>query len=259
MVLHHGGDDGRLGAAVEAPTGVAPRSFREVRPAADARKRLLDALELADGEAKLLADERVGSDHPSRRFDTTRGQRRKRNAPPRSEALHQHPPALANALGAADDRIFDLHDHIVSLRRAVPERNAERIVPLAEHHAGCVGRNQGARDAPVFFGTQQVLRVAEFEREAEQRGNGSQRDVALVPVQSDVQLAVLAPKDHAVRRHGAGVGARRGLGESEGWNLLAPCQPRQVVILLRVRAVVHEELGRTERVGHHHRNAQRRR
>src|SRR5690606_4156325 len=114
-----------------------------------------------------------------------------------------HPPPLAHARRAADHGVFELDDHVVALRRAVPERDAERVVPAAEDDALGVGRDQRAGDAEVLALAEQVLGVAQLEREAQDGRDGGERDVALLPVQAEVERAVVAAEDHA----GGGDGA----------------------------------------------------
>src|SRR5262249_32558206 len=133
---------------------------------ADPRERLLDALELADSEPELLAQRGVRGSDARDQLGATGAGRRKRDAAPGREAFHQHPPALAAPGRLADDRVERDLD-AVALGRAVVERHAERVVPAPEHDALGRRRDQGARDAEVLALAEQVLRVAQLEREPE--------------------------------------------------------------------------------------------
>ena len=208
-------------------------------------------------EAELLADERVRAGHASGLLHASGGAGRERDAAPGGEALHEHAPAAPAAVRAADDGVFQLDDDVVALGRAVPERDAERVVALAEHDALGRGRDERARDAEALALAEEVLGVVELEGEPEHVGDGGERDVALAPVEADVELAVVALEDLALGRDRARVGARAGLGERERRDGLARGQLGQPVVLLLLRAEVAQELGRAERVGHHHGDAER--
>ncbi|MCY1510491.1 hypothetical protein D9M68_448700 [compost metagenome] len=125
----------------------------------------------------------------------------------------------------------------------------------ADLHAGGVGGNQREADAEVFFVAQQVFRVVGLEGEAEQRGHRAEGDVALLPgqAQADDFLALpLAPADDAYIRHGAGVRPGQRTGQGEAGDVLAARQARQVTLALQVGAVVQQQFGRAQGVGHHH-------
>ena len=165
-VLGHGGHDGGLSATVEAATGRAARGLEDVGLAADARQGLLDAFELADGHAELLAHRCVGTGHASGHFRRGRTGCGERNPAARRQALHEHTPALANAGAAADDDLVELHFNVLALRRAVVEGHAERVVAPAEHDALCVGWDQRTGDAAIFAAAEVVLGVTQSEGEA---------------------------------------------------------------------------------------------
>ena len=98
------------------------------------------------------------------------------------------------------------------------------------------------------------------EREAEQRRDRAQRDVALVPGHLEPEHApavVLAPADDAVVGDRGRVGAGVGIREREARDLEALREPRQVVALLLVGAVVQQELARSQRVRDQHRDRDR--
>ncbi|MDT4819991.1 hypothetical protein FQZ97_531220 [compost metagenome] len=121
-------------------------------------------------------------------------------------------------------------------------------------HAGVVVRHQRASDAQVFLAAQQPVGVVQAERQAQQRADRGQRDVALVPgdLHADHFAALpFALADDAAVRDRRGVGAGPGAGQREGRDFLAARQARQIVLLLFVGAVVQEQFGGAERVRHH--------
>jgi hypothetical protein len=80
-------------------------------------------------------------------------------------------------------------------------------------------------------------------------------DVALLPVQAQADhfLAVVLPlADDPGIRHRAGVGAGQRAGKGEAGDVFTACQARQVMVALFFGAVVQQQLGRAEGVGHHH-------
>lgn len=128
--------------------------------------------------------------------------------------------------------------------------------------AGMVVRHQRAGDAEILAPAQQAVRVVQAKRQPQQRAHGRQRDVALVPGDAHAQHLLASPlplADHAVVGNGGRVRAGPRAGEREGRYLLAARQARQVVALLRLGAVVQQQFGRPQRVGHHDRDRQRRR
>jgi hypothetical protein len=166
--------------------------------------------------------------------------------------LHQHAPAKARHLGAADDGV-ERHEHVAAARRAVLERDVDGEVAAADLDAGQAGRNQGGRDAVVLDFPDQMLGIVELEREAEHRCDRRERDVALVPVESNPDDLAALPSafaDDAVvdERRRVGADARR--RQREARYLFAACEPRKPMLLLLVRAVVQQELGGPERVRH---------
>ena len=255
VVLRDRGDDRRL-AGRQPAGGVGERRVEGVRPAADPRQRLDDALELADRQAELTTHGGVGAGRPGRELEPGRRLRGQHDAAAGREALHEHAPALAGAAGAADDR-RRRDDDVLAEQRAVGERHAERIVTAAALDAGRVGRQEHAGDARVHAGAEQVLGIAQLDREAHHRRASRQADVALGPVEAQHRLAVVPLEHRRVRRHRAGVGAGLRLGQREAGELLAAREAREPVVLLLLGAVVREQLTGTERVGDHHRDAER--
>ncbi len=125
----------------------------------------------------------------------------------------------------------------------------------ADLNAGRVGGDQCQADAELFFIAQQVVRVVGLEGHAEQRRHWAEGDVALLPVQAQAEhfLALpLAAADHAAVVHGARIAPGVGAGEGEAGDVGAVGQAWQVVVALLLGAVVHQQLGRAEGVGHHH-------
>jgi hypothetical protein len=144
-------------------------------------------------------------------------------------------------------------EHVLAADRAVLERAVERHRAAADLDAGGVARQQRQGDADVFLVADQAFRVVHAEGQADQRGHRRQRDVALVEGQLDADHAravPLAHADDAVIGDRRGVGARPRTGQAEAGHFAAVGQARQVVVLLFLRAVVHQQLGRTQRVGH---------
>ena len=108
--LHDPGNHRGMMALVERRAGQPPRRVEQIGGAGDARERLLDAFELADGDAELLADAGIGAGG-ARGIGRARGrQRRQRNAAAGGERRHQHLPALAEPLLPADDVVHRNED-----------------------------------------------------------------------------------------------------------------------------------------------------
>ena len=61
MQLHDAGNDRGMMALVERRAGQPPRGVEQIGGAGNARQRLLDAFELADRDAELLADAGIGA------------------------------------------------------------------------------------------------------------------------------------------------------------------------------------------------------
>ena len=239
------------GAGRERPGGV-----HQVGHAADARQRLLDAFETTDRRVELLADRRVGAHHPRRQLGGADGESGQRDRAAGGEALHQHAPALAGPFAAADDEV-ERHEDIGARVRTVVERDAHRVVPLSDVDSGKPRWNQRARDPQVVTLTDQVIGIVHFECQADQRGDGTERDVALAPVEAHAEHLpplVGAPAHDTRALRGGRVAARLGAGEREARDLLTAGKARQQAVLLLLGSVVEQQLGRTERVGHHDRH-----
>jgi hypothetical protein len=116
-------------------------------------------------------------------------------------------------------------------------------VAAADLDARRARRNQRRGDAVLVLAADQVVRVVEFEREAQDRRDRGERDVALVPVQANADDLFAFPfalaDDAGVdQRRGVGAGLRR--GQCETRDLGAVGQAGQVALFLRVGAVVQE-------------------
>ena len=211
------------------------------------------------GVLNWLPHARVGAGVARERFRPAHRRSRQRDRTAGGEAVHQHHPALAGIVGAADDPV-DRHEHVLAPVRAVLEHRVQRQVAAADVHAGRAGGDQRAGDAQVVLVAQQLVRVVEPERESEQRGDGAQRDVALVPREAHAEHFLALPDalaDHAVVRDRGGVRTGLGRGERKARDFLAPREARQVVVLLRIGAVMQQQFRRSERVRHHHRDRER--
>jgi hypothetical protein len=134
----------------------------------------------------------------------------------------------------------------------------EREMPAPDDDARMRRRDQRERDADVRLAAEQAVRIAQPEREAQQRRDGAERDVALLPGEADAEpldAVVHVAADDADVGDRAGVGAGVGAGQREARNLEALREPRQVVLLLFVGAVVEQQFRGAERVGDHDRHA----
>ena len=103
------------------------------------------------------------------------------------------------------------------------------------------------------FVAHQMLRIEQPERQADHRGDGRERDVALGEIEPDADdfraLPLCLADDAGVRnRGGIRTGART--GECEARHVLAARQPRQVMILLLLGAVVQQQFRRSQRIRH---------
>ena len=100
-----------------------------------------------------------------------------------------------------------------------------------------------------------MVGILEAEGEADQGRHRSEGDVALHPVQA--QAEHFAAIDRALLDDALGLGRRRirsrfGSGQGETRNFLAVGEAFQIAVLLRLGAVMHQQLAGPERVRHHH-------
>ena len=109
---------------------------------------------------------------------------------------------------------------------------------------------------------EQMLRVAQVERQPHQRRHRRQRDVALVPAQPHAQR-LLAVDDlvgnHAHVAHPRRIRPRMRPGQREARHLVALGQPAEILRLLFRRSIFLEQFARPERIGHHHGDPRRHR
>ncbi|CFP49426.1 Uncharacterised protein [Bordetella pertussis] len=243
-------DDGRchggLFAQVHGAGRHDARRVHQVGVAADARQRLLHAFESAHRHAELAAHPRIGAHGARGQLGHACVGRRQRDRAARRQAFHQHAPALAGHGRPADDE-FQRHEYVRAAGGAVHEHRVERKMAPAGVDAGMIVRHQCAGDAEILAPAQQAVRVVQAKRQPQQRADGRQRDVALVPGDAHAQdfLALpLALADRAVVGNGGRVRAGPRAGEREGRYFLAARQARQVVALLRLGAVVQQQFGR---------------
>ncbi|CCK14575.1 hypothetical protein BN136_585 [Cronobacter universalis NCTC 9529] len=196
----------------------------------------------------------VGAGGERNRLQATSRVGRQRNAAAHRQAFHQHTPALTGHFRPADN-VIDRHKDIVAARRPVLERHVEREVAAADFNTWRVCRDQRAGNAELLLAAQQAIRVREFKREAQHRSDRRERNVALVPGEAHAEHLLALPfahADHAGIRNGARIGARFRAGQREAGDFHATRQARQVVVLLRVGAVVLQQFARAEGVWHAH-------
>ena len=131
---------------------------------------------------------------------------------PAAKRAHQHLPALADLLDAADD-VVHRNEHVAAAVRAVLERVQGGQMPAADLDARQVGRHQRDGDADLLALADEMIGIVELEGETEHGRDRAERDVALVPIEPDAEhLAALpgAAADHAGIDHRGGI--RAGLG-----------------------------------------------
>jgi hypothetical protein len=260
VVLRDRRDHRRLLAEIDGLRGQAARGVHHVQIAAHATERFLHAFEPADGCAELPPHGRVSADPAHRDLRHAHIRRRQRDCAARREAFHQHAPAVAD-LSASADHPVERDEHVVAPVRAVLEHGVQRPVAAPDVHARMARRNQRARDAGFVFAAEQMVGIDRAKREAEHRRDGAERDVALAPRHAKAER--LASFERAVADN-ADVGDRRCVGarvrarQCEAGDIVAARETRQIVILLRIGAVVQQKLGGAERVRHHHRYGGRR-
>jgi hypothetical protein len=197
----------RLFAAADGSGGDRDRGVDDVGVASHPRDRLADALEAANGQAELPAQPRIRARGEHRGPAAPHAIGRQHDGPAGGKLFHQHFPALPRAFRAADDRI-QRHEHVLAAGRSVLKRDVQRKVAPTGFHARQAGWNECRGNAVFVLFADQVIGVVELEGEPQHRGDGRQRDIALVPVQADTDdlLAVeLSFADHAAVGDGRGV------------------------------------------------------
>ena len=132
----------------------------------------------------------------------------------------------------------------------------------ADFQSRGIARQQREGDAEVLLVAQQVLGVVHAEGQPDQRRHRRQGDVALVEGEAHAQHVGAVPfalADDAVVGDRGRIGTGIGTGQREARDLAAIGKARQVVVLLLLRAVMHQQLARPEGVGHRDGGHQRRR
>jgi len=123
-----------------------------------------------------------------------------------------------------------------------------------DFHPRMVVGHQGTGDAHVLLVPQKPLGVVEAEGQTQDGAHGPQGDVALIPGDlhaQDFPALPLALADHSVVRDGGGVRTGPGAGQGESGHIQAPGQAGKVMVFLGIRAVVEEQLGGPQGIGHH--------
>ena len=188
-LLHDGREHHR--SLVVVDDGVRQLGSREhnVRLAARARKGLLDATELGEGHAELLAHARVG---PDARADGACGAhraRRKGDATALGEALDEHVPAKAAALLTAED-VGHGHPHVLAGDSAVHEGRVQGHVARAHVEALVASLEERDCEALGALAAKQIVRILEVESDAHHARNRRKGDVALLEGAAHAQDAV---------------------------------------------------------------------
>ena len=220
------------------------------------RQGFLDPLEAADGGVELAADGDIGPGHAHGQLGHADIGRRQGNGAPGRQALHQHPPAVAHLPSPANDHA-ERDEHVLALGRAILEDGIDRPVPTPDLDARMVARDHHAGDARLGLVSQQPVRIDSPERQADQGRDGGQGDVALLPADAETQGRLALPHlaaDHAGVGDRGGIGPGIGIGQGKAGNLLPPRQSRQIMVLLGLGAIVEQQLGRPQGVGHHDRH-----
>ncbi len=242
----------RLLATVHGRRGRLRQRADRVGLAGDAGERFLDAFETTDRQAELLADARIGAGDDRAHLGTAAGGGGQGDRAADRQALAEHAPAFADALLLADD-LRQRQEHFMAAHRAVLERRVQREVAAADFHARGFARHQRQGDAQIALVAQQAVRVVHAEGQADDAGDRRQGDVALVESQLDADHLGAVPvalADDAVVRNGGRVGTGERTGQAKARHLAAVGQARQVVVLLLLGAVMHQQFARAQRVGH---------
>ena len=122
--------------------------------------------------------------------------------------------------------------------------------------------NQRDGDTELVFCTDEMVGVVGFEGQPQQGRDRTERDVALVPVETKAEHFLAFERafaDHAGVDHRGGVGARLRAGQTETGNVAAVGQSWQPALLLLPGAEAHQEFAGPERVRHHHGDGRRQR
>jgi len=251
--LENGAGHARALTGIQCRRRVAPRRVRGIEPDRHAGNDCRYRMELAYGQAELLADLTVAVNDEQRGLLQRGAQRGQRNGPPSRQALHEHAPALANLRLAADDPVHG-HENIRSAHRPVHEGRIHWQVTPAHLHAVRWHRNEGAGDAQhLLIG--RPCRINGLERETNQRRHRSERDVALVEIHEEASYHAsidFALGQHAAIRNRSRVGARIRRGQRKARQIATARETRKVMGFLPCGAVAQQQLRRAQGVRHHH-------
>ena len=155
--------------------------FEQVAGLDHAGERLLDAFHLADRDVELRADAGIGGCVAQHALGGRGRRSRERDCASGGEACHQHPPALAGAVGPADDP-FGRDENVLPPDRSVREGVAAWQMTAADGDAGVIMWQQRQRDAEILALAEKVFRgrTAGTARPTSV-ACGAEGDVALVP------------------------------------------------------------------------------
>ena len=132
-------------------------------------------------------------------------------------------------------------EDILAAIGSVLECAVEREMAIADSNTRRIHRDQRTGYSEFLFAAQQPVRIEDLEGEPQHGGNGSESDIALVPVETQTQYLltlVFAPADHAVIGNRTRIGTGLRTGQCEAGYFTSIRKPRQVILLLCVAAVV---------------------
>ena len=171
-----------MNAGVQCRAGQPSRGVELIGSRDDARERLFDTFELGYRDAELLANAGIGTRGARGIGGAGSRQRRQRNAATGGERRHQHLPALPQPLLTADD-VVERNEDVAAPVRAVLKHLHRRQMALADLDAGQIRRDQRHADAELLLIADEMIGIIGLEGEAEQGRDGTERDIALVPVE----------------------------------------------------------------------------
>src|SRR5204862_7215063 len=128
----------------------------------------------------------------------------------------------SHSLGAADD-VVERDEYVAAPIRAVLKDLEGGEMPVADLDASGLGRHQRQRDTDVFLLSEDMLGIVKLEGEAQHGRDGPQRNIALVPVEPDADLAIAAgvAADDALVDHRGCIGTGLGAGQAKTGNFRA--------------------------------------
>ena len=197
--FHDRGDDRRMVSVIERGAGHAARGVELISGRGDAAEPLLHRLELRDRDVELLADARIGAGDIGAERRARRRQRRQRNAASGRQRAHQHFPALADLVDAADDIVHRNEDVVAPVRSVLEHVHGRKMTP-PDADAGQMRRHQRERDADIVALADQMIGIVQLEGKPEHGRDRAERDVALVPVEPDAEHVLARHKCRGTRR-----------------------------------------------------------